>query len=140
MLLPLDSGWHLLSARGINNAGQIVGYGNHNGAYHAFLLTPDDAAAVHGRPRLDPLAAQRLGEHFPLAPAVLESVLPDSRQPANHGQSVTVETGRNPVAEGTASVATPTASLGHQATDAAYLEPGVGQPGDLLTSPWGETS
>jgi probable HAF family extracellular repeat protein len=34
------SGWTLYSANAINDAGQIVGYGDHNGASHAFLLTP----------------------------------------------------------------------------------------------------
>lgn len=33
-------GWELRSARGINNAGQITGYGSINGVNHAFLATP----------------------------------------------------------------------------------------------------
>lgn len=41
-LLPAGSGWTLTSARAINNAGDIVGYGvNPAGQTHAFLLTPD---------------------------------------------------------------------------------------------------
>ncbi|HEY9605578.1 MAG TPA: hypothetical protein V6C85_28500, partial [Allocoleopsis sp.] len=39
-LIPLDSGWLLSDARGINNTGQIVGYGSINSEFHAFLLTP----------------------------------------------------------------------------------------------------
>jgi probable HAF family extracellular repeat protein len=39
-LIPKKSGWVLNDATGINNAGQIVGYGTHNGQTHAFLLTP----------------------------------------------------------------------------------------------------
>jgi probable HAF family extracellular repeat protein len=40
-LLPGGSGWTLWCATGINNAGQIVGYGiNSQGFEHAFLLTP----------------------------------------------------------------------------------------------------
>ena len=39
-LIPSNSGWELDAANGINNAGKIVGYGTHNGAYRAFLLTP----------------------------------------------------------------------------------------------------
>jgi probable HAF family extracellular repeat protein len=40
-LLPANSGWVLLEARGINDAGQIVALGTHNGgAQHAALLTP----------------------------------------------------------------------------------------------------
>ena len=39
-LIPKKSGWVLNDATGINNAGQIVGYGQHKGQTHAFLLTP----------------------------------------------------------------------------------------------------
>jgi hypothetical protein len=34
------SGWTLLSANSINNHGDIVGYGMHDGQYRAFLLVP----------------------------------------------------------------------------------------------------
>jgi probable HAF family extracellular repeat protein len=39
-LLPPNCGWMLLKANGINDAGQIVGTGLHNGKRHAFLLSP----------------------------------------------------------------------------------------------------
>jgi probable HAF family extracellular repeat protein len=39
-LIPARSGWVLLTANDINNAGQIVGEGLHNGKQHGFLLTP----------------------------------------------------------------------------------------------------
>lgn len=39
-MIPPTSGWVLIHAASINNAGQIVGYGTINGADHAFLLTP----------------------------------------------------------------------------------------------------
>jgi probable HAF family extracellular repeat protein len=38
--LPPDSGWTLIGASAINDQGQIVGYGQHNGQTRAFLLTP----------------------------------------------------------------------------------------------------
>jgi probable HAF family extracellular repeat protein len=39
--IPTDSGWVLSEAYGINDAGQIVGTGGHDGVYYrAFLLTP----------------------------------------------------------------------------------------------------
>lgn len=38
--IPGDSGWTLLAAAGINERGQIAGYGIHDGQYRAFLLTP----------------------------------------------------------------------------------------------------
>jgi probable HAF family extracellular repeat protein len=39
-LIPSASGWQLERASAINDRGQIVGTGTHNGNYHAFLLTP----------------------------------------------------------------------------------------------------
>lgn len=39
-LIPADSSWVLLDARGINDKGQIVGSGTHGGKDRAFLLTP----------------------------------------------------------------------------------------------------
>lgn len=39
-LIPADSGWILRRATGINDAGQIVGGGEHNGKRRLFLLTP----------------------------------------------------------------------------------------------------
>jgi probable HAF family extracellular repeat protein len=39
-LLPLNSGWVLMEANGINDNGQITGYGLHNGAGRAFRLSP----------------------------------------------------------------------------------------------------
>jgi probable HAF family extracellular repeat protein len=43
-LLPPASGWVLLSANAINDAGQIVGEGTFNGDPRAFLLTPPVAS------------------------------------------------------------------------------------------------
>ena len=39
-LLPPNTGWTLQSAQGINDAGQIAGYGTRGGAARAFILTP----------------------------------------------------------------------------------------------------
>lgn len=39
-LIPSDSGWLLTEAKGINESGQIVGYGFLDGERRAFLLTP----------------------------------------------------------------------------------------------------
>lgn len=39
-LLPAHSGWVLEKARGINDRGQIVGTGKHDGKTRAFVLTP----------------------------------------------------------------------------------------------------
>jgi probable HAF family extracellular repeat protein len=39
-LIPPSLGWNIENATGINNAGQIVGYGVHNGTEQAFILTP----------------------------------------------------------------------------------------------------
>jgi probable HAF family extracellular repeat protein len=42
-LLPAASGWELTGAQAINDVGQIVGAGIHDGQTHAFRLTPDAA-------------------------------------------------------------------------------------------------
>ncbi len=39
-LIPTNSGWVLMEARGMNSAGQITGWGMHAGHTNAFLLTP----------------------------------------------------------------------------------------------------
>jgi len=39
-LIPAHSGWLLTGVSSINNHGQIVGTGIHNGKTRAFLLTP----------------------------------------------------------------------------------------------------
>jgi probable HAF family extracellular repeat protein len=39
-LLPPGSGWSILTAEYINDAGQIVGVGMHDGAYKFYMLTP----------------------------------------------------------------------------------------------------
>lgn len=40
VLIPADSGWTLIEARGVNNAGRIVGLGIKNGDLRAYLLKP----------------------------------------------------------------------------------------------------
>jgi len=39
-LIPKDSGWYLVCAQGVNDAGEIVGFGTINGSTHAFRATP----------------------------------------------------------------------------------------------------
>lgn len=41
-LLPAESGWMLEHASGINDLGQISGYGMHKGLRHAYLMSPDN--------------------------------------------------------------------------------------------------
>jgi probable HAF family extracellular repeat protein len=50
-LLPADSGWHLIEARGINNQGMIVGTGRINGELRAFLLIPPSAQRLRNAAR-----------------------------------------------------------------------------------------
>lgn len=40
-LLPTNSGWHLTSATGINNLGEITGFGLLNGVFHAYIMKPN---------------------------------------------------------------------------------------------------
>ena len=46
--LPAGSGWQLVRANGINDAGQIVGQGWIGGHLHAFLLTPSTGTTCTG--------------------------------------------------------------------------------------------
>jgi probable HAF family extracellular repeat protein len=39
-MIPTGTGWVLEEGAGINDAGQITGYGTLSGKLHAFLLTP----------------------------------------------------------------------------------------------------
>lgn len=41
-LLPQGSGWELLTARAINDRGEVVGQGRYQGALHAYVLSPSD--------------------------------------------------------------------------------------------------
>lgn len=50
-LLPADSGWQLIEARGINNQGMIVGTAMLNGQSRAFLLTPPSAQRLQNSAR-----------------------------------------------------------------------------------------
>ena len=45
LLISPGTGWQLYRAAAINDRGEIVGVGNHNGQIRAFLLTPQDGGA-----------------------------------------------------------------------------------------------
>lgn len=45
-LIPAGSGWNLLSAEGINDAGDIVGFGSFGGSNRAFLLTVPEPTSI----------------------------------------------------------------------------------------------
>lgn len=48
-LIPADSGWYLLGTAGINDAGQIAGFGvNPQGEVHAFLASPCSDSCAEG--------------------------------------------------------------------------------------------
>jgi probable HAF family extracellular repeat protein len=49
-LVPAGSGWSLQQANGINDRGQIVGAGLHNGHLRAYLLTPVYSVSVNFAP------------------------------------------------------------------------------------------
>ena len=50
-LLPADSGWRLVEAKGINNQGMIVGTAMINGQSRAFLLSPPSAQRLRNSAR-----------------------------------------------------------------------------------------
>ncbi len=51
-LLPKDSGWELREARGINDFGQMVGWGIFNGEERAFLLDSNNETQKQGKAAL----------------------------------------------------------------------------------------
>jgi probable HAF family extracellular repeat protein len=67
-VIPADSGWQLRAAAGINNSGQIVGWGVVNGYQDAYLLTPtgNTEAAISARART---AARVVSKHAARTPA-----------------------------------------------------------------------
>jgi probable HAF family extracellular repeat protein len=70
-LIPPGTGWSLFDARGINDAGQIVGTGQLPGydIIHAYLLTPDSALSVAE------LASAFLTAEVAACPSVSQSAL-----------------------------------------------------------------
>lgn len=59
-LIPAHSGWLLLVASRINDSGEILGRGYHNGAVHNFLLIPEQERSKGGE-RKDQVQQSRLG-------------------------------------------------------------------------------
>jgi probable HAF family extracellular repeat protein len=128
-LIPPGSGLTLRSASAINNAGQIVGYGAHNGQFRAFLLTPDSPAAsapagtVHFT-RSDAQAALLAGSTVTAADA---GVHPFSLTLGTLGDqtltgTATAEATRigRATAPGTSDAAAPAGRTVHNATDALF--------------------
>ncbi|HVA30409.1 MAG TPA: PIG-L family deacetylase, partial [Gaiellaceae bacterium] len=81
-LIDSGSGWILEQATGINDRGQIVGVGSHDGATRAFLLTPGSAARSvaasspappPGRARAVPVRRPAAAEAAPSLQVVVEN-------------------------------------------------------------------
>jgi probable HAF family extracellular repeat protein len=52
-VIPSDSGWLLIDAVRINDGGQVLGFGMHNGAPRPYLLTPVDTTTAHVQPPIN---------------------------------------------------------------------------------------
>ena len=63
-VIPASAGWRLESAWDINNAGEIVGIGTHQGFPRAFLLTPGTCADLDGSGVIDLSDLATLLSHF----------------------------------------------------------------------------
>jgi probable HAF family extracellular repeat protein len=103
-LIPPDSGWNLYGATGVNDQGQIVGYGmNADGQTHAYLLTPCAAPSASSRLALRPLAD-------PVAIPVLGSKVPDFGTTTDRPASLTArpQAGESPVRRAPSPEPTPT--------------------------------
>ncbi len=103
-LIPKDLGWDLISARGINDAGQIVGYGTApDHVYYGFVLTPDDALAPPASKATGPLIAASL-LHLPTPPtdagaSLIAGAAPDIREQMTLPPVRAQETQAKPAAE-----------------------------------------
>jgi len=91
---PEASEWRLLDATDIDDAGDIVGYGEHQGRIDAFLLRPLVGAGIAAPPSARALpalrtSARRLGAHttVAMAPARATAVVP---QRSGRARSVSV--------------------------------------------------
>lgn len=63
-LLPANSGWTLLTAaEGINNAGQIVGFGTRGGQTRAFVMTPYDVCLTDAQRGVTVLINSQSGDY-----------------------------------------------------------------------------
>lgn len=63
-LLPANSGWVLTRATGINDLGQISGYGTINGETHAFLMTIPEPTSLALFAASAPLASRRRSRRY----------------------------------------------------------------------------
>jgi probable HAF family extracellular repeat protein len=64
-LIPADTSWELQYAVDINDSGMIVGWGSHNGASHAFLLTSLGLTGVHAEQSVGIPREFVLDQNFP---------------------------------------------------------------------------
>ena len=62
-LIPRNSGWVLQEARGVNNSGQIAGYGTITGQVHAFLLSPAESNNMYTATDLGTLGGTSSAAH-----------------------------------------------------------------------------
>jgi probable HAF family extracellular repeat protein len=93
-LLVPGSGWTIVAANGINDAGQIIGVGIDAARFqHAVLLTPTRHQPPQGQPLPDPVAVQ--GFAVPLPPRGLGSApSPADGQPVPNPPAAEIPAGR----------------------------------------------
>ncbi len=136
-LIPPDSGWTLVSASGINDRGQIVGYGlNPAGKTRAFLLTPDVGAdgPSDAPPQVDAGTALVLASAgLPGRPTVERLAVADDLRA--HGTPALQETGAIPVSPmpDPRTIDAPVSTLRTRSiSDPVFLN----LPGDVLAWAW----
>jgi prepilin-type processing-associated H-X9-DG protein len=82
-LVSNGSGWTLESARGINDAGQIVGFGTNPDRFrHAYLLTPDGSPHLRGRFPINLFLAQTVSQPQVVVETVVSIPVEQPRQQA----------------------------------------------------------
>ena len=88
-LLPPDSGWTPTDAAAINDAGQIVGTGVHNGEVHAFLLNP----SITLEDTTQPPTSVQVGGKFDVQVAVEDA---SGNVDTNFTDNISVKLGHDP--------------------------------------------
>jgi probable HAF family extracellular repeat protein len=101
-LVPRNSGWNLLGAFGISDAGTIVGYGTppSGGPDHAFLLTPTSAPAVASTTSAASLTAANTLSLAPLGAGARSPHSLTDTQPSSAGsQDSSIRIGLTPASD-----------------------------------------
>jgi probable HAF family extracellular repeat protein len=122
-LLPSGTGWTIKDARGINDAGQIVGIGrNPSGQTHAFVMSPDRRAVPPGLFPAKPFSGQVATVLRDEPPATMQTTFISNARQWNASRQMPMETPIRQVVQSEAKeLFSPVSTVGH-AQDAVFQD------------------